>query len=161
VARVSLDKEARDISPNMAVIAPDGVVGTTLKIAGDTVDVRLVADAGFSVDVVVQRTGARGFIRGTGDETKYNCRVEYVQSTDEVEVGDLLVTSGVGRSFPKGVPVGTVTQVIRRDFGIYQQVFASPVVDFSRLEEVLIVVSSPIDDPQASREAPGSSAPRR
>jgi rod shape-determining protein MreC len=161
VARVSLDRESRDIGPNMPVIAPDGVVGTTLKTAGETVDVRLVADAGFSVDVVVQRTGARGFIRGTGDETKYACRVEYVQSTDEVEVGDLLVTSGVGRSFPKGVPVGTVTQVIRRDFGIYQQVYVSPVVDFSRLEEVLIVVSSPIDDPQASREPPGSSAPRR
>jgi rod shape-determining protein MreC len=57
--------------------------------------------------------------------------------------------------------VATVTQVIRRDFGIYQQVQATPAVDFSRLEEVLIVVSPPLDDSQASREAPGSSAPRR
>jgi rod shape-determining protein MreC len=161
VARVSLDREARDIGPNLPVITPDGVVGTTLKSAGETVDVRLVVDAGSGVDVVVQRTGARGFARGTGDETKYLISIEYVQRTDEVEVGDLLVTSGVGRRFPKGIPVGTVTQVVKRDFGIYQQVYATPAVDFSRLEEVLIVTSAPPEETQAARDAPGSSAPRR
>ena len=152
VMRVTLDKEARNLGPNMPVIAPDGVVGITLKTSGDAVDVRLIVDAGSGVDVVVQRTGARGYARGTGDETKYACNVEYVQRTDEVEVGDLLVTSGVGKRFPKGIPVGTVTQVIKRDFGIYQQVTAAPAVDFSRLEEVLIVTSPPTDAPQASRE---------
>ncbi len=154
VARITLDKEARNIGPNMPVISADGVVGTTLKTAGDTVDVRLIVDAGSGVDVVVQRTGARGFVRGTGDESKYSCSVEYVQRTDEVEVGDLLVTSGVGRRFPKGIPVGTVTQVVKRDFGIYQQVIATPAVDFSRLEEVLVVTAPPTDDSQASREPP-------
>lgn len=154
VARVTLDKEARDIGPNLPVLSSDGVVGTTLKAAGDTVDVRLVVDAGSGVDVVVQRTGARGFARGTGDESKYTLSIEYVQRTDEVEVGDLLVTSGVGRRFPKGIPVGTVAQVIKRDFGIYQQVIATPAVDFSRLEEVLVVTAAPADDPQASRDQP-------
>jgi len=162
VARVSLDRESRDnIGPNLPVISPDGVVGTTLKSSGDTIDVRLVVDAGSGVDVVVQRTGARGFVRGTGDETKYLCSVEYVQRTDEVEVGDLLVTSGVGKRFPKGIPVGTVAQVVKRDFGIYQQVFATPAVDFSRLEEVLIVMSPPVEETQAQRDAPGSASPRR
>jgi len=154
VARVTLDRPSRDIGPNLPVLSSDGVVGVTLKSAGDTVDVRLVVDAGSGVDIVVQRTGARGFIRGTGDETKYSCSVEYVQRTDEVEVGDLLVTSGVGRRFPGGIPVGTVTQVVRRDFGIYQQVLATPAVDFSRLEEVLIVVSPAAGEPQQTREAP-------
>jgi rod shape-determining protein MreC len=162
IARVSLDRESKDIGLNLPVISPDGVVGTTLKVSGDTVDVRLVVDAGSGVDVVVQRTGARGFVRGTGDETKYLCSVEYVQRTDEIEVGDLLVTSGVGRRFPKGIPVGTITQVIKRDFGIYQQVFATPAVDFSRLEEVLIVTAPPGEEPpQAQRDAPGASSPRR
>jgi len=159
VARISLDRDARDIAVNLPVISPDGVVGTTLKTSGDTVDVRLVVDAGSGVDVVVQRTGARGFVRGTGDERKYLCSVEYVQRTDEVEVGDLLVTSGVGRRFPKGIPVGTVTQVVKRDFGIYQQVFATPAVDFSRLEEVLIVTSTPPEE--ATPTAGGSSGTRR
>jgi len=159
VMRVTLDREARDVGPNLPVLAADGVVGTTLKSAGDTVDVRLVVDAGSGVDVVVERTGARGFIRGVGDESKYACEVQYVQRTDEVEVGDLLVTSGVGRRFPRGIPVATVTQVLKRDFGIYQQVIAAPAVDFSRLSEVLIVISPPGDDQpqQAQKGAPGAS----
>lgn len=162
IARVTLDKDARNIGLNLPVISPDGVVGTTLKVSGDTVDVRLVVDAGSGVDIVVQRTGARGFVRGTGDESKYLCSVEYVQRTDEIEVGDLLVTSGVGRRFPKGIPVGTVTQVVKRDFGIYQQVLATPAVDFSRLEEVLIVTAPPGEEPaQAQRDAPGASPPRK
>lgn len=162
IARVTLDKDARNIGLNLPVISPDGVVGTTLKVSGDTVDVRLVVDAGSGVDIVVQRTGARGFVRGTGDESKYLCNVEYVQRTDEIEVGDLLVTSGVGRRFPKGIPVGTVTQVVKRDFGIYQQVFATPAVDFSRIEEVLIVTPPPGEEPaQAQRDAPGASPPRK
>ena len=159
VARVTLDRAARDIGPNLPVLASDGVVGTTLRSSGDTVDVRLVVDAGSGVDVVVQRTGARGFVRGTGDETKYSVEVQYVQSADEVEVGDLLVTSGVGRRFPKGIPVATVTEVVKRDFGIYQRVLASPAVDFSRLEEVMIVTSPPTDEPSAPK--PASSAPNR
>jgi len=156
VIRVTLDRESRDIGPNLPVLSPDGVVGTTVKSAGDTVDVRLVVDAGSGVDVIVQRTGARGFVRGTGDDSKYLCNVEYFQRTDEVEVGDVLVTSGVGRRFPRGLPVGTVTQVEKRDFGMYQKVLAAPAVDFSRLEEVLIVTSPPTDEPQAARNAPGS-----
>ncbi|MFS8065801.1 MAG: rod shape-determining protein MreC [Byssovorax sp.] len=155
VARVTLDRDARDVGANLPVLSQDGVVGTTLKTAGDTVDVRLVVDAGGSVDVVVERTGARGFVRGTGDESKYSCSVQYVERTDEVEVGDLLVTSGVGRRFPKGIPVATVTQVVRRDFGIYQQVTATPTVDFSRVEEVLILTSVPGEDTKATRETPG------
>jgi rod shape-determining protein MreC len=163
VGRVTLDRAARDIGPNLPVLSADGVVGTTLKSAGDSVDVRLVVDAGSGVDVVVQRTGARGFVRGTGDETKYACNVEYMQRTDEVEVGDLLVTSGVGRRFPRGIPVAKVTAVTRRDFGIYQNVTATPTVDFSRIEEVLIVISPPGDEPQAARDAPGASpqSPRK
>jgi rod shape-determining protein MreC len=150
VARVTLDREARDIGPNLPVISPDGVVGTTMKSAGDTVDVRLVVDAGSGVDVVVQRTGARGFLRGTGDDKKYSCEVQYMQRTDEVEVGDLLVTSGFGRRFPKGVPVGTITEVVKRDFGIYQKVIATPSVDFARLEEVLIVTTAPAGEEAAA-----------
>jgi rod shape-determining protein MreC len=156
VARVTLDSE-REVRPLQAVLSPDGVVGVTMKSAKDNIDVRLIVDAASAVDVVVQRTGARGIVRGNGDNKKYDCKVEYMSRTDEVEVGDLLVTSGVGRRFPKGIPVGTVTQVVKRDFGNFQEVHATPAVDFSRLEEVLIVVSTP---PEESLSAPGA-APRK
>ncbi|MBK6513906.1 MAG: rod shape-determining protein MreC [Polyangiaceae bacterium] len=143
VIRVTLDKPSKSIAPNLPVLSPDGVVGTTQKVAGDTVDVQLVADAGSGVDVVVQRTGARGFVRGTGDEREYSCRVEFVKRTDEVDVGDVLVTSGVGLRFPKDRRVCTVSKVTKRDFGVYQTVSCTPTVDFSRLKEVLVVLARP------------------
>jgi rod shape-determining protein MreC len=129
----------------MPVISLDGVVGTVQRVAGDRVDVQLSVDSGFGVDVVVERTGARGFVRGVGDPARYVIRVEYVQRTDQVEQGDVLVTSGYGCRFPKGIPVATITDVVKRDFGIYQQVDAKPTVDFSRLDEVLIVMTDAKD----------------
>ena len=152
VAHVSLDRPSRDIRTDarLPVLTLDGVVGITGKVAGDTVEVELVVDAGAAVDVVVERTGARGMVHGTGDETKYHCQVEYVKRTDEIEVGDLLVTSGWGKRFPAGVPVARVVEVVRRDFGIYQSVLAEPTVDFSRLREVLIIVTRPGEEAGAA-----------
>lgn len=150
VAHVTLDKPNVAVRENMPVLAADGAVGKVLRVAGDTVDVQLTIDSGFGVDVVVERTQARGFIRGTGDRSRYALHVEYVQRSDEVNEGDVLVTSGVGCRFPKGVPVGRVTRVEKREFGIYQTVEASPTVDFSRLEEVLVVLTDTRDcDPGA------------
>jgi rod shape-determining protein MreC len=150
VAHVVLDNPGVQVKPGMPVLSFDGTVGTVLRVAGDKVDVELTVDSGFGVDVVVERTGARGFVRGMGDRSRYGVRVEYVQRSDEVDVGDVLLTSGVGCRFPKGVPVARVNKVVERDFGMYQSVEAEPTVDFSRLEEVLIVLSDSKDcDPKA------------
>jgi rod shape-determining protein MreC len=145
VLHMTLDNPGVGVQPNMPVISLEGTVGTVLRVAGDKVDVQLVVDSGFGVDVAVERTGARGFVRGMGDRSRYSVRVEYVQRTDEVSVGDLLLTSGFGCRFPKAVPVARVTKVVKRDFGIYQSVEAEPTVDFSRLEEAMIVLSDPKD----------------
>jgi rod shape-determining protein MreC len=147
VATVTLDRSGREVRKNMPVIAQEGVVGKVSRIAGDRVDVLLAVDADSGIDVVDELTGARGFIKGTGDQRRYACHIEYMQRTDEVNVGDLLTTSGVGRAFPRGIPVARVSKVTKRDFGIYQDVEAIPTVDFSRLEEVLILTSPPGDEP--------------
>ncbi len=140
VAHLTLDSTGSGIQPKMPVVSPDGAVGTVFRVSGDKVDVQLTVEAGFGVDVVVERTGSRGFVRGVGERSRYLLRVEYVRRTDEVEVGDLLLTSGGGCRFPKGIPVAKVTDVKKRDFGIYQEVEAEPTVDFSRLEEVLVLL---------------------
>jgi rod shape-determining protein MreC len=142
VASLVVDRAGRDVRPNMPVISPDGVVGQVQRVSGDRVDVLL------SIDELTQ---ARGFVRGTGDQSVYSCRVELMQRADEVNVGDLLVTSGVGRAFPRGIPVARVTKVVKHDSGMYQAVEAAPTVDFSRLEEVLIITSPPADDPSGTR----------
>jgi rod shape-determining protein MreC len=154
VAHVALDNPAPGITQNMPVMTLDGVVGTVLRVSGDKIDVRLAVDPGAGIDVVVERTGARGFVRGIGDLTRYARRVEYVQRTDEVENGDLLVTSGFGCRFPAGIPVGRVNKVVRKDFGIYQEVEAEPTVDFSRLEEVIVVLRDTKECTPVERGAP-------
>ncbi|MBL8607547.1 MAG: rod shape-determining protein MreC [Myxococcales bacterium] len=157
VTRVVLDRGSRNIRPHMPVVSPDGVVGSVLHVAGDAVDVQLSVDAAFGIDVEDERTHARGFVRGTGDPTRYACKVEMVDSRDEVEIGDLLVTSGKGKWFPKGVPVARVTKVTKRELGRDQEVEAAPTVDFSRLEHVLILVTPPQEEGEGSAK-PGGTA---
>jgi rod shape-determining protein MreC len=148
VTRLVLDKGAREVRPHMPVVAPDGVVGAVLHVTGDTVDVQLAVDAAFGVDVEDERTRARGFVRGTGDPTRYGCKVEMVDSRDEVDIGDLLVTSGKGRWFPRGIPVARVTRVVKRELGRDQDVDAVPTVDFSRLDAVLVLVTTSGEESQ-------------
>jgi rod shape-determining protein MreC len=157
VTRMVLDKGARDVRSHMPVVAPDGVVGAVLHVGQDTVDVQLAVDAAFGVDVEDERTHARGFSRGTGDPARYGCKIEMVDSRDEVEIGDLLVTSGKGRWFPHGIPVARVTKVIKRELGRDQDVEAAPTVDFSRLDDVLVLVTSSTEE---SAAAPSPAGPR-
>jgi rod shape-determining protein MreC len=162
VTRVVVDKGAREVRAHMPVVAPDGVVGAVLHVAGATADVQLAVDAAFGVDVEDERTHARGFVRGTGDPARYGCRVEMVDSRDEVEIGDLLVTSGKGRWFPRGIPVARVTKVVRRELGRDQDVDAAPTVDFSRLDDVLVLLTAPGDEGSGATAggATPSSGPR-
>ena len=159
VTRLVLDRGARDVRPNLPVIAPDGVVGKVLHVAGDTVDVQLSVDAAFNLDVEDERTKARGFIRGTGDPTRYACKVENIDSEDVVEAGDLLVTSGKGKFFPRGIPVARVTRVVKRELGRDQDVDAAPTVDFSRLDDVLVIVTPSAEDAPGETSAPSVTRP--
>jgi rod shape-determining protein MreC len=160
VTRVSLDRGSRNIRAHMPVISPDGVVGSVLRVVGDTVDVQLSIDAGFGLDIEDERTHARGFVRGTGDPSRYTCKVENVDSRDDVEIGDLLVTSGKGKWFPKGLPVARVTKVVKREPGRDQEIEASPTVNFSRLDAVLVLIGPPSEDePQETKDKkPGAAA---
>lgn len=159
VTRVVLDRGSRNIRPHMPVVSPDGVVGSVLRVAGDAVDVQLSVDAAFGIDVEDERTHARGFVRGTGNPARYACKVENVDSRDEVEIGDLLVTSGKGKWFPKGLPVARVTKVIKREPGRDQEIEATPTVNFSRLDAVLIIVTPPQDDETPPTKTTASAKP--
>ena len=158
VYRVVLDRGSRDVRTHMPVVSPDGVVGAVLHVAGDSIDVELAVDASFVVDVEDERTKARGFVRGMGDPARYACKVEMVDSRDEVEIGDLLVTSGKGKWFPHGLPVARVTKVNKRELGRDQEVEAAPTVDFSRLDDVLILETAPGEEGGATPPAGSSTA---
>ena len=139
VAHVAIDAGDEVVEPKMPVLAPGGVIGVIDSVEGRVASVRLIADSGSGVDVVTARTGARGYIRGEGDESNYLAKVELVNRSDELEVGDVFVTSGVGCQFPKGFPVARVVEIKKKDFGSFQTVVAEPTVDYSRLSSVLII----------------------
>ncbi len=142
VARVRLDRGERDlVRAGMPVLSVDGLVGQIRRASGHWADVTLVVDQQSAVDVVVRRTGARGMLRGTGDSDRYVCQIEYLERTDEVEVGDEVYTSGMGQRFPAAILVGRVSRVERKEYGLYQEAEVTPAVQFSALEEVLILTS--------------------
>lgn len=144
VTRLELDRGERDrVKHGMPVVTPEGLVGQIQRAAGHYSDVLLVADATSAVDVVIERNGARGILRGTGLDDAYKCQIEHLSREDDVKVGDLVVTSGLGQRFPASIVVGEIVKVEKPAFGLYQQAEVRPAVNFSRLEEVLIMTSGP------------------
>ncbi len=122
-----------------AVVTHAGVVGRIAAIAARFSDVMLLVDSNSSTDVLVQRTRVRGRVRGDGGDSQFSLELHYLPRTVEVQPGDMLITSGLGKTFPKGLPIGQVTRVQRRAFGLYQQARVEPTVDFRRLETVLVI----------------------
>ena len=124
------------------VVNSDGAVGRIAALNDGYADIMLLVDANNSTDVLVQRTRARGRVRGTGSDRQVGIDVQYLARTDDIEPGDVLITSGAGNVFPKGLRVGVVGDIERRAFGLYQKAKARPAVDFDRIEEVLILQPS-------------------
>jgi rod shape-determining protein MreC len=121
-----------------AVIAHQGIVGRILDVAADTSKVLLITDINSSVDALVQRTRARGIVEG---RTSSLCELKYVSSSDDVMLGDLVVTSGLCGIFPKGLPIGTVSRIKKNSFGLFQHVELTPSASLNRLEEVSILLA--------------------
>lgn len=140
VTRIEVDRGERDhVAAGMPVVSARGLVGQIRRPFGRYSDVLLAVDAGSAVDVIVQRTGARGMLRGTGEDERYMSRIEYLGRDDEVRVGDLVHTSGLGQRFPASILVGRITRIVRADSGMFQDVEVAPAVDFSTLDEVLVL----------------------
>jgi rod shape-determining protein MreC len=129
----------------MAVVSAAGVVGRLIGVTSHYAKVLLILDRNSSVDALVQRSRSRGILVGLGDG---RCSLRYVQRNDDVQVGDQVITSGMGGVFPKGILLGQVEKVQRGDAGLFQTVDVTPVVDFSRLEEVLVVLRSAPEYPE-------------
>jgi rod shape-determining protein MreC len=121
---------------NSPVIVPEGVVGQVIKVSKNYSKVLLVTDRMSGVDCLVQTSRGRGVVSGTGSNI---CVFKYLLRKFDVNKGDHVITSGMDKIFPKGLRVGEVINVKRRDSGIFQDVEVRPFVDFEKLEEVLIV----------------------
>jgi rod shape-determining protein MreC len=143
VIRVRLDR-GRDerVVAGMPVVSAEGLVGQISRVFDRYADVMLTVDEGSAVDVVVARTGSRGILRGTGESEGYRARIQYLLRADEIQVGDMVFTSGLGRRFPANLQVGLISHIDKREFGLYQLAEVTPAVNLSRLEEVFILTST-------------------
>ena len=140
VTRIAVDRGAQEqVAAGMPVISAEGLVGQIRRVSGRFSDVLLTIDAESRVDVIVQRTGARGRLEGLGERGRYLCRVQFDRREDEVKVGDEVYTSGMGKKFPKAVLIGTISKIGQQDYGLHQEGEVTPSVDFSRLDEVLVL----------------------
>lgn len=140
VTKVRLDRGDPDrIKVGMPVVTQGGLVGQVRRVYGRHSDLLLTADRTSAVDVVVSRSGARGILRGVGDLHHYICRLEHLSRTEDVRVGDEVVTSGMGQRFPAQIRVGRITRILSKEFGLYQEAEVTPSVNFSSLHEVLIL----------------------
>jgi len=120
----------------MGVVTPLGVVGQVVSVTGRTAKVLLLTDPSSGIDVLVQRTRARGIVSGSLD---YGTILKYVKRSEDVQEGDRLITSGIDGVFPKGLLVGTVTKARKQQLGLFQLIEVTPAVLASRTEEVLVV----------------------
>jgi rod shape-determining protein MreC len=137
---LTVDRGSDDgIAPMMPVVVAEGVVGRVHAVAGHTADVLVLTDRNSSIAVRVDRTRARANVRGLGKPEL--CRLDYALRTEDIIEGDPLVTSGTDGVFPRGLPVGKVTQLERRQHGLFQDARVAPAVDVTRLEEVLVLTA--------------------
>ncbi len=134
---VGSDDGVLSMSP---VVNQDGVVGRVYAVLDRTSKVLLIIDQNSSVDGLVSRTRSRGIIQGDTQDDELSCKFAYSLRTEDIAVGDIIVTSGIDRGFPPGLPLGTVKEVFKGDTGIFQDALVQPLVDFRCIEEVMVIL---------------------
>lgn len=135
---VIIDKGSSDgVDTQMPVINAQGVVGRIIWSSAHYAKVLLLVDHNAAMDVLVQRSRARGIVEGAGNDT---LRLKYVQHAEDVSPGDRLVATGADGVFPKGMLVGFVRAVKQEGKGVFQHIEVEPAVNFDRLEEVVVIL---------------------
>lgn len=130
--------ERQGVFQGMSVVTPDGIVGQVIRTTGGYADVALVTDPQSRVGVRVQRSRARGTAAGAGSGP---LKLENMLRTEDVEDGDLIITSGTDGVYPPGLVVGRVANLQKKEHGMFQAADIVPAVDTTKLEEVLVVGS--------------------
>jgi rod shape-determining protein MreC len=127
----------------MPVVTDQGLVGRVDAVIADAARVQLITDAASDVNVRLQNAETDASLVGsvTGD-----VNLDLIPQDVPIEVGDLVLTSGLGGGYPPDLIVGQVINIRSRDFDLFQQATVQPVVDFNRLEIVLVIINfKPVD----------------
>lgn len=124
------------VKKGLPVLASQGIVGRIVETFPQYSKVMLIVDRKSGADAMVQRTRVRGILQGKGGN---RCSLEFVPKNADVQVGDLVLASGLTGIFPKGLVFGKVSAANKKNPGVFQEIEVTPAVDLSALEEVLVV----------------------
>jgi rod shape-determining protein MreC len=125
------------VRPDMPVTVAEGVVGRVVNSSSDISRIILLTDPNHSVDCRVARTRDRGVLSGLLER---GCILRYISLKSDMKPGDEVVTSGLDGIFPRGLPIGKVEKVEKGTQGLFLEARIIPSVDFSEIEEVLVVL---------------------
>ncbi len=154
-----INKGSRDgIEDYMAVTISGALVGYTENVKEATSTVRCIIDSEASIAALIQSSRDQGTIKGTlGIDGTYLCRMYYLSDDHLPRPGDTVVTSGVGMSFPKGIPIGTVRESTRGMESNKQYIVVEPIVDFEHIEYVIVLRYKPAAEAVTGRDSTSSS----
>lgn len=142
----------------MPVCSSGGVIGQIIEVSANTSTVRLITDDQSGVSAMIQGSRAQGVLQGQADGT---LRLEYVVSDAEVATGDIVITSGIGGTFPKGLPLGTVASIDRAPNAVYYTIVVRAASSAESNEEVLVITSVSEDQIASDEEVDSAnSAPQ-
>lgn len=134
---VIIDRGRADgVKENMAVATYYGLVGRVVSVDSHTAKVLLILDQRSAVGGMIQRSRDIGVVKGS--ESNY-CYMEYLSHDADIKINDIIITSGLGSIFPKGIKIGRVVGVEKEKHALFQDVLIRPEVDFTKLEEVFVV----------------------
>lgn len=150
----TINRGSRDgISEFMAVTISGALVGYTETVKESESTVRTIIDSEASIAGLIQSSRDQGTVRGTlGVDGQAMCRMYYLPDDHLPRPGDTVVTSGVGMSFPKGIPIGTVRESTRGMESNKQYIVVEPLVDFQHLEYVIVLRYQPTAQAVEGRE---------
>ncbi|HOO37138.1 MAG TPA: rod shape-determining protein MreC [Deltaproteobacteria bacterium] len=129
-----IDKGSRSgFFVNMPIVNPDGVVGRVVAVSSHTSQILMITDPNSAIPALIASTRVKGIVKGTGGES---LRLEYVRRTDDVKIGDFVVTSGLLGIFPKGLRIGYVKDIQVDERKIFADILLAPCVDMEKIEGI-------------------------
>ena len=133
----------------MPVVVAEGLVGQVTQVSGHAAEVQLITDQKSGVAAQLIGSGETGIVEGEVDR---KLKLNFVSKDSKVRKGDLVITSGLGGVFPKGLFIATVSKTTQRPYSLYKDISLYSPVHFNGLEEVLVIVNPPPKSPFAVKE---------
>ena len=129
------------VQKNSSVMTDAGVIGHVIHSSSNSSKVLLITDSRSAVDSLFQETRESGITVGTGENI---CEMKFVPISAKVNLGDKVLSSGLGGVFPKGLVVGTVVDIVKKSQELFQDIMVAPSADLSNIEEVIVLLSNQV-----------------